>query len=475
MKGTASVSGNVAVYQGGGVYVGGTGSFTMEETASVSGNIAKGSSNGTPGDGGGVYVDGGASFTMSDGTISGNTAGTIVGGSGGGVYVSTGGFFTQTGNSIIYGDTDTIHTVNSDENTAASSYGHAVYVNGSPGKQRNSTAHPGANLDSSDLANWDEFVWYVASSGNDSTGNGSGTAPFESVQKAVDVIAATYATRWPGYQTDPAPARILVSGDIVTGGATNGLVDISDSVLYNAYPPIILTGKGPGTNAGTLDATGHSKRVLYIDNADLTLGDNLTLTGGDAANDGGGVYIEDGNFTMIGNAAISDNEAVGDGGGVYAYFGNITISGNAVISGNEAGGNGGGMLMYNGNIIMSGGTVSGNQATQAGGGVYIAHGNITMSGGTISDNTASTNGGGVYVAYDGAFEMGGGIITGGAVYPYSGTTYPANTAGSGKALYNGSGTGSTWGLGGTGNNFAATVNNTIHVLAANGSAGTTPW
>jgi parallel beta-helix repeat protein len=80
MKGTASVSGNIAVYNGGGVYVGGSGSFIMEETASVSGNIAKGDGT-TGGDGGGVYVEGGA-FTMSGGTISGNTAS----GNGGGIY-----------------------------------------------------------------------------------------------------------------------------------------------------------------------------------------------------------------------------------------------------------------------------------------------------------------------------------------------------------------------------------------------------
>ncbi|MDR2144159.1 MAG: hypothetical protein LBP29_07300, partial [Treponema sp.] len=125
-----TISGNRTTTNGGGVYVN-NGIFTMN-----GGTI----SNNEAAFGGGVYVLGGGIFNMSQGTVSGNKAGSR----GGGVYVGMSGTFTKTGG-IIYGDTDTTHTPNSTENTAASGNGHAVYVSST--KKRDSTAGAGINLD----------------------------------------------------------------------------------------------------------------------------------------------------------------------------------------------------------------------------------------------------------------------------------------------------------------------------------------
>jgi hypothetical protein len=54
----------------------------------------------------------------------------------------SGGTFTKKGGTI-YGDTDTVHTENSAENTATSGKGHAVYGGD---KMRNSTAAATVNL-----------------------------------------------------------------------------------------------------------------------------------------------------------------------------------------------------------------------------------------------------------------------------------------------------------------------------------------
>ena len=80
---------------GGGVYVGGGGTFTMTG-GSIAGNTANA--------GGGVYVDEGGTFTMEDGSINNNKTTT---GAGGGVHVYK-GTFTMTGGSI------TGNTTNSD-------------------------------------------------------------------------------------------------------------------------------------------------------------------------------------------------------------------------------------------------------------------------------------------------------------------------------------------------------------------------
>jgi len=125
--------------QGGGLYVNGA-TFTM-----LGGTIRNNSTR----TGGGVYVSGGT-FTMSGGTISGNTA-TQGNGQGGGVLVGSATNFTKTGNSIIYGVENLTATVNSNYNGNPESpavHGHAVFVESSPAKYRDTTAGPGVNLDS---------------------------------------------------------------------------------------------------------------------------------------------------------------------------------------------------------------------------------------------------------------------------------------------------------------------------------------
>ena len=81
--------------KGGGVYVGGGGTFTMTG-GSIAGNTAE--------SGGGVYVDEGGTFTMEDGSINNNQ---VTSGGGGGVMVNKGSF-TLSGGSI------TGNTTNSD-------------------------------------------------------------------------------------------------------------------------------------------------------------------------------------------------------------------------------------------------------------------------------------------------------------------------------------------------------------------------
>jgi fibronectin type 3 domain-containing protein len=130
IMGNYGISGN-----GGGVYVS-SGTFTMQDNASVSGNTA-GYSSSYYSYGGGVYVSSGT-FTMQDNaSVSGNTAYY-----GGGVYVGYGTFTKKGG--TIYGDTNTTHTADSTENTATSGNGHAVYLGSN--KKRNSTAGTTRNL-----------------------------------------------------------------------------------------------------------------------------------------------------------------------------------------------------------------------------------------------------------------------------------------------------------------------------------------
>ena len=117
------------------------GGLEMKAGAKIIGNTN------TASGGGGVYVSNGGTFTMNGGTISGNTATGSSGG--GGVYVI--GTFTKTGGTIYgYSESDTVNN-NVAKNSAdavQNNRGHAVYVNSSPAKHRETTAGPSVNLDS---------------------------------------------------------------------------------------------------------------------------------------------------------------------------------------------------------------------------------------------------------------------------------------------------------------------------------------
>jgi uncharacterized repeat protein (TIGR02543 family) len=151
-----AISGNSAG-SGGGLYLNGT--FTMEDGA-INGNSA-GSG------GGGVHVAHSSVFTMNSGTISGNSADSYGGGVdaigiftmsggtissntstglGGGVSVWSSGTFIKQSGGVIYGSDASALLKNTATN--GDSYGHAVYVDSSPAKRRNSTAGQGVTLDS---------------------------------------------------------------------------------------------------------------------------------------------------------------------------------------------------------------------------------------------------------------------------------------------------------------------------------------
>jgi hypothetical protein len=144
MRQDSLITGNYHVYYstytisgaGGGVRVDSSGTFTMKDNASVSGNTAC--------NGGGVCVLSGTFIMEDDALISNNTTLPYNSSSsnGGGVYVHSGTFIKKGG--TIYGDTDTTHTAGRTENTATRGNGHAIYLYGDT--KRNSTVDPTVNL-----------------------------------------------------------------------------------------------------------------------------------------------------------------------------------------------------------------------------------------------------------------------------------------------------------------------------------------
>jgi hypothetical protein len=283
-----------------------------------------------------------------------------------------------------------------------------------------------------------DSTWYVSSNGNDSGAGTDSSKPLASVQAALAKIRSAYRSgKWKAGES----AVIVINGTITGSGSfgsNESMVDISGA---GNYPPIIL--KGDPVNGGVLNANRsrtNEGRVLYIANNTVTLGDNLTLTGGYKLW-GGAVCVgspgsaSHGEFIMAGGE-ISGNTA-SLGGGVLLYKGNMIMTGGTIKNNlttdsysNVMGSGGGVFLGEDNSFTMTGGTISGNggPATDNGGGVLVnGKALFTMKGGEILNNSAVTYGGGVHVSPYGNFILSGGTISGntsaanGGVYvsPYS--------------------------------------------------------
>lgn len=135
--------------------------------------------------------------------------------------------------------------------------------------------------------------------------------------------------------------------------------------------------------------------------------ENPALIGHNRALRGGGVSLYGSHMisdfhvaaTIGENAIIENNEATIEGGGVYAMgINNILLETGASIIGNHAVTGGGIRLAFQSSLLMNGGLIHQNQAVASGGGISLpgASGNLAfmeMNGGEISENRAAAGGG----------------------------------------------------------------------------------
>lgn len=189
---------------------------------------------------------------------------------------------------------------------------------------------------------------------------------------------------------------------------TSGQLSISDSLKIN----------GPGASLLTVDGNGAS-RVFQYTGGTCTLS-GLTITGGNATGDGGGVQNNGATLTLdrlvisdnsssttgggvrvlagattITNSSITGNHAATGGGGIY--LSDVVTLSNSTLSGNTAGTNGGGLTATDA-LTVKNTTISGNSASGSGGGIQItASGSVTAHNSTISGNSAGTSGGGINI------------------------------------------------------------------------------
>ncbi|RSS58146.1 hypothetical protein EF912_11605 [Streptomyces sp. WAC07061] len=125
----------------------------------------------------------------------------------------------------------------------------------------------------------------------------------------------------------------------------------------------------------------------------LTL-NNLTVSEGQAFNDGGGgIAASSGTTLTLNSTTVTKNRGGSgtDGGGIVS--GGTLIVRNSTVTYNFSSENGGG-IASTGSATISGSTIAGNTARSDGGGLD-ARGTLTMTNSNITDNATRLDGGGI--------------------------------------------------------------------------------
>ena len=211
---------------------------------------------------------------------------------------------------------------------------------------------------------------YVATTGNDTTGDGTQGKPYRTIGKGTI--------------------------EVNTGGTVHVAAGTYNEVLTIMGKNLNLIGNNRSNTI--IDAAGLNSCVITITSATVTIsnftiqnGNNsFTSTGTDVELSGGGIYIGSSGKLTINNCTIQNNninvtsteaDAVAYGAGIY-NAGTLTIN-NSTIQNNTN-------------------TATGATAAAIGGGIYNK-GTLTITGSTIQNNTnkanvavGSTLGGGIY-------------------------------------------------------------------------------
>ncbi len=273
----------------------------------------------------------------------------------------------------------------------------------------------------------------------------------------------------PSRSSDPTkPNYTSQSGTFINpcltfDGALSKLVDknkdytifINGTLIGAQAVPSTLKSDGSGeTNARSLTISGknsdpvvdilsggftqsHKGTTLTIATAVPITIKNITITGGYAQTNGGGIAIK-GTSTVTPSVTLSDgamvvgNAAATSGGGVYVEKAYLYMNGTAKVGGTDSGQgnsaqNGGGVYVNAGFLRLGkksesaaaelSGGIYGNTATKEGGGISVNGSgynvvNIEMLSGNISSNKVdggTSGGGGVYL-YCTVFDLKGGLI-----------------------------------------------------------------
>jgi hypothetical protein len=245
-------------------------------------------------------------------------------------------------------------------------------------------------------------TYYVRADGNDQNDGLSEETPFRSLFKAM-----TAASR-----ADIKTITLLSSLDLSSEQSSN-----SERVFIiqgTGKDLITIRGKRGGERA-VLSGAGAGRRVILVKGISYVCFENVEISGGSSAGEGGGLGVGGGAQVILGEGAVvTGNRSETVGGGIaVAPGGKLYIRGASVL-GNLSSGVGGGIAAVGEGtvLVMESGEIRENRA-EGGGGVAVYEGGVfTLKAGAVSGNHAVIAGGGVVLNRSAALTMEGGSITG---------------------------------------------------------------
>ncbi len=341
--------------------------------------------------GGGVWVEAGR-LTLQGGAVIGNTA-TLAGG---GVFVDVGATLNLKDDPTI--SSNTVNTVNnnieyvysSEENrgnifitgsltgksdsigiTSGSTNSKAVVIEGVSNLSKDeikkvliSDKQTAFFIDNNTIK--ETFITYIIEGEEPLYG------PYPTAQEAISAMRNS--------STSGKSYVLRIDGIAEEGSSYDNAV-----VSVSSIPTLTIQGLSKDL-PGIIKADG-TKRALYYDgrNNSLILGENLTITGGNAS-EGGGVFTYGRNFTLtIDGCNIIDNSSE-KGGGIY-----LSSQSN-----------------WSGTVVLNKGKIENNIASDVGGGIFLDETvKLSITGGSITNNTAGNNAGGVFIDTDRTLYLSG--------------------------------------------------------------------
>jgi len=303
--------------------------------------------------------------------------------------------------------------------------------------------------------------FYVATTGNDTTGNGSQMNPWRTIAHAISaanpssndpatihVAAGTYSLSLTGekyplklisYLVLKGEADSLTILDATSSFSSPQRVIECDSVTHVSIEGFtIKRGRAP-----TKDYSNNGGGILIQYSSYITVAHNIISNNAASNNMGGGAYgggiaIYSSPYTLVTDNTIQLNSAGADGsggGGIYIHSSYGIISFNNINRNHVAGipgGPGAGIVVSGNNIHMISNKVNRNYESALGGGLSVSGTPLIMRN-TIDSNSAWWGGAGMIV-----FSTGTGAIIGGS--EKNGNNFYDNTTddaaySSGKQLY----------------------------------------
>ncbi len=245
------------------------------------------------------------------------------------------------------------------------------------------------------------FALYVSGTGNDTTGNGSSSNPYATLEKALTVATERYALVEDDY-------TIIIKDEI----------SLTKTVEIKDVPGITITGNVAEGSDETILINGTSKSITISCDAKISNLEFKSLQASSITNGpltiASGVEVEE-EYVKV--TDCTNNK--GNGGGIYnpgtLTLTNCTVSDYKAIYENSVpdSGRGGGIYSATGaSLTLEDSTIKENNAKN-GGGIYIAGTSLSFMSGFVSRNQVSSDeegyicGGGIYID-SGTMEFGGG-------------------------------------------------------------------